>query len=125
MDDENNGKPYEQMDDLGVFPYFWKHPTQIFFWSIYNDLSRRLVTPNGALVRESPPNPLISGLGIIVIYPDFYVRPYLGKSNPIWLAHIFQKGWNHQLANYFEVLSTELCHNGYSTPNKKSGGDLL
>ena len=21
-----NGKPYEQMDDLGVFPYFWKHP---------------------------------------------------------------------------------------------------
>ena len=26
MDGENNGKPYEQMDDLGVFPYFWKHP---------------------------------------------------------------------------------------------------
>ena len=26
MDSENNGKPYEQMDDLGVFPYFWKHP---------------------------------------------------------------------------------------------------
>ena len=25
MDGENNGKPYEQMDDLGV-PYFWKHP---------------------------------------------------------------------------------------------------
>ena len=23
MDGENNGKPYEQMDDLGVFPYFW------------------------------------------------------------------------------------------------------
>ena len=21
-----HGKPYEQMDDLGVFPYFWKHP---------------------------------------------------------------------------------------------------
>ncbi len=21
-----NGKPYEQMDDLGVFPYFWKPP---------------------------------------------------------------------------------------------------
>ena len=20
------GKAYEQMDDLGVFPYFWKHP---------------------------------------------------------------------------------------------------
>ena len=25
MDGENNGKPYEQMDDLGV-PLFWKHP---------------------------------------------------------------------------------------------------
>ncbi len=22
MDGENNGKPYEQMDDLGVFPLF-------------------------------------------------------------------------------------------------------
>ena len=21
-----NGKPYFLMDDLGVFPYFWKHP---------------------------------------------------------------------------------------------------
>ena len=26
MDGENNGKPYFLMDDLGVFPYFWKHP---------------------------------------------------------------------------------------------------
>ena len=27
MDGENNGKPYEQMDDVGVYhPYFWKHP---------------------------------------------------------------------------------------------------
>ena len=26
MDGENNGKPYLLMDDLGVFPYFWKHP---------------------------------------------------------------------------------------------------
>ena len=26
MDGENNGKPYEQTDGLGVFPYFWKHP---------------------------------------------------------------------------------------------------
>ena len=23
MDGENNGKPYEHMDALGVFPYFW------------------------------------------------------------------------------------------------------
>ena len=29
------------------------------------------VTPNGSLVRESPQNPLNSGLGIIVICPDF------------------------------------------------------
>ena len=28
------------------------------------------VTPNGGLVRESPQNPLNSGLGIIVICPD-------------------------------------------------------
>ena len=27
MDGENNGKPYEQMDDLGgKQPYSWKHP---------------------------------------------------------------------------------------------------
>ena len=29
MDGENNGKPYFQMDDLGVFPYFWKHQNGI------------------------------------------------------------------------------------------------
>ena len=28
--------------------------------------------PNGGLVREFPPNPLNSGLGIIVICPDIY-----------------------------------------------------
>ena len=28
------------------------------------------VTPNGGLVRESPQNPLNSGLGIILICPD-------------------------------------------------------
>ena len=31
------------------------------------------VTPNGGLVRESPQNPLNSGLGIIVICPDIYI----------------------------------------------------
>ena len=30
------------------------------------------VTPNGGLVRESPQNPLNSGLGIIVICPDVH-----------------------------------------------------
>ena len=29
MDGENNGKPYEQMDDLGV-PLFWKHPYTLY-----------------------------------------------------------------------------------------------
>ena len=29
------------------------------------------VTPNGGVVRESPQNPLKSGLGIILICPDF------------------------------------------------------
>ena len=30
MDGENNGKPYEQMDDLGViYPYLWFN-TQLF-----------------------------------------------------------------------------------------------
>ncbi len=32
------------------------------------------VTPNGGLVRESPPNPLNSGLGIIVICPYHLIR---------------------------------------------------
>ena len=31
----------------------------------------------------------------------FYVHPEtLGKMDPIWLPHIFQRGWNHQLAIY-------------------------
>ena len=41
------------------------------FWANYSDLSRLLVTPNGGVVRESSQNPLSSGLGIIVICPDF------------------------------------------------------
>ncbi len=39
-------------------------------WANYNDLSRQVVTPNGGLVRESPPNALNSGLGIIPICSD-------------------------------------------------------
>ncbi len=35
------------------------------------------VTPNGGLVRESPPNPLNSGLGIIVICPDYYIHLFV------------------------------------------------
>ncbi len=34
MDGENNGsKAYEQIDDLGVFPYFWKHQ---FLGGVFN-----------------------------------------------------------------------------------------
>ena len=37
MDGENKGKPYEQMDDLGVFPYFWKHPYgDLFIWMVFS-----------------------------------------------------------------------------------------
>ena len=46
-------------------------------WANYNDLSRRLVTPNGGgLVRESSPkSPDHSGLGIILICPEiFFVK---------------------------------------------------
>ena len=41
---------------------------------LFHDVSRRVVTPNGGLVRESPQYPLNSGLGIIVICPD-WVNP--------------------------------------------------
>ena len=39
-------------------------------WANYNDVSRRVVTLNGGLIRELPQNPLNSGLGIILICPD-------------------------------------------------------
>ena len=58
MDGENNGKPYEQMDDLGCFPtIFGNTHTQISgqIIPIYTDVSRRVVTLNCGLVRKSPP----------------------------------------------------------------------
>ena len=43
------------------------------------------VTPNGGLVRDSPQNPLNSGLGIIVICPDLWLIsfsiPYMDPSS--------------------------------------------
>ena len=47
MDGENNGKPYEQMDDLGV-PLFWKHPYLLFFLEIYSAMvfSRKAEKPS-------------------------------------------------------------------------------
>ena len=35
------------------------------------------VTPNGGLVREAAPDPLNSGLGIVVISPDTIVDAYM------------------------------------------------
>ena len=35
MDGKNNGKPYEQMDDLGVFPYFWVDTHILDYWYIF------------------------------------------------------------------------------------------
>ena len=40
------------------------------------------VTPNGGLVRESPQNPLNSGLGIIVICPDYTTQLYGDYNKP-------------------------------------------
>ena len=56
----------------GFFPYEWQREKRALFWANYNDLSRRLVTLNGRLVRESPQDPLNSGLGIIVICPALW-----------------------------------------------------
>ena len=67
MDDENNGKPYCLMDDLGGKPhYFWKHPCEqkmVVHGQIYSDQIARLGKPQ-------MPLPLFSALGIVVICPD-------------------------------------------------------
>ena len=51
----------------------WELPDDMgpgWIWANYNDVSRRVVTLNGGLIRELPQNPLNSGLGIILICPD-------------------------------------------------------
>ena len=40
------------------------------FWANLRTLAE--VTFNGGLLRESPPNPVSSGFGIIVVCPDFW-----------------------------------------------------
>ena len=40
---------------------------------LFHDVSRRVVTLNGGLIRELPQNPLNSGLGIILICPDVWI----------------------------------------------------
>ena len=37
-----NGKPYEQMDDLGVFPiFFWKHPGSCSIQTMIHEIGQR------------------------------------------------------------------------------------
>ena len=49
MDGENNGKPYEQMDDLGVptpiFGYVWKHPSKNWAAQLLHCLARPIQKP--------------------------------------------------------------------------------
>ena len=58
---------------IGI-PWFFYHHHSPIFWANYNDVSRRVVTLNGGLIRELPQNSLNSGLGIILICPEFFFR---------------------------------------------------
>ena len=49
--------------------------TYMYYWANYSDLSQG--TQMVGFVRESPQNPLNSGLGIIVICPDVYTYLYI------------------------------------------------
>ena len=70
MDGENNGKPYEQMDDLGV-PLFLETPTYVSFVPIYQWLF---------LV------PLKGGIGSIFHPPE-------GKDYKWYISGIFHANW--------------------------------
>ena len=61
MDGESNGKPYEQMDDLGgKKPYFWKHP-----YTCYHGKSTQ---PNHHKLRRLPGSlPGVAGHGIMIL----------------------------------------------------------
>ena len=60
---------YKWLSNLQVLGYAQVHQTTRN-QANYNDLSRRVVTLNGGLIRELPQNPLNSGLGIILICPE-------------------------------------------------------
>ena len=47
------------------------------------------VTLNGGLVRESPKNPLNSGLGIILICPDLYYPIVFQKAEVCLFGQLF------------------------------------
>ena len=80
-----------------------RHLTIHLSWANYNDVSRG--HPKWWLVRESPPNPLNSGLGIIIICPDLR-HPLLEGATVVWPI-FFLNGlstvndcWSHQVELY-------------------------
>ena len=67
MDGENNGKPYEQMDDLFFFPLFLvQHPHLFYFYFCLTIGVSRLFLVNasrpedGMLLREAMTDPLLT-----------------------------------------------------------------
>ena len=59
-----------------IYIYRIKCTSILYTYIFYNYMCEYIwagVTPNGGLVRESPPNPLNSGLGIIYILPRYTV----------------------------------------------------
>ena len=57
MDGENNGKPYEQMDDLWAHPYFRKHPHLHSWWILAasSPHHQRRLAVDQLLVVPGPP----------------------------------------------------------------------
>ena len=56
MDGENNGKPYEQMDDLGGFPIFLETP--IFFENSHPYFWKAKKKSLGLVKQQKPLKPL-------------------------------------------------------------------
>ncbi len=84
---------------------FWRHiPGQIITTSAE-------VTLNGGLVRESPQNPLNSGLGIILICPEYSVKNIF-LTFYIWSIY---NGWvekDHRNTAWF-YLGVNISRNGW------------
>ena len=98
MDGENNGTPYEQMDDLGCKnPYFWFNTHSSFWQSIWN-LHRRGIPKTVFWVCGSLP---ISAAGILNT-PE--KRLQYGKINDMathWLAVKKHKNKIYLCSKYF------------------------
>ena len=57
MDGENNGKPYEQMDDLGGFPIFLVQHPYVTYPHAWNPYNRYINPPTIGLMTI--PSPMI------------------------------------------------------------------